>query len=124
MIPKLTKNWFWWLSIDSKLIFTDLDPALNRDDINRYWGRRGARPVAVPGGLAWDWEQNKTSQSWHNDFTLLGAGQTKGFRPLLDVFTPSIYRIFRASQNANRWCIINQKFAKSLPLDARVKKYR
>ena len=55
---------------------------------------------------------------------LLGAGQTKGFRPLLDVFTPSIYRIFRASQNTNRWRIINQMFAKSLPLDARVKKYR
>ena len=53
-----------------------------------------------------------------------GAGQTKRFRPLLDVFIPSIYQIFRATQNANRWRIINQMFAKSLTLDARVKKYR
>ena len=55
---------------------------------------------------------------------LLGAGQTKGFRPLLDVFFPSLYQIFRASHNANRWCISNQMFANSLPVDARVKKYR
>ena len=49
-----------------------------------------------------------------------GAGQTKGFRPLLIFFIPSIYRIFRACQNTN---IINQMFAKSLPvLDARVQK--
>ena len=54
----------------------------------------------------------------------LGASQTKGFRPLLEVFFPSIYRIFRASHNANRWCIINQMFANSLPVDARVKNYR
>ena len=53
----------------------------------------------------------------------LGSGQTKGFCPLLDVFSPSIYWIFRATQNANRWPIINQMFAKSLPLDARVKQY-
>ena len=60
-----------------------------------------------------------------DEFTIeLAAGQTEGFRPLLDVFIPSIYRIFRATQNANRWRIINQMFAKSLPLDARVKKYR
>ena len=32
----------------------------------------------------------------------LGAGQTKEFCSLLDVFIPRIYRIFRASQNANR----------------------
>ena len=50
-----------------------------------------------------------------------GGGQTKGFCPLLDVFIPIIYRIFRATQNANRWRIINQVFAKSLPLDVRVK---
>ena len=36
-------------------------------------------------------------------FSCRGAGQTKRFRPLLDVF--------RASQNANRWRIINQMFA-------------
>ena len=54
----------------------------------------------------------------------LGASQTKGFRPLLDVFFPSIYLIFRASHNANRWCIINQMFANSLPVDARVKNIR
>ena len=55
----------------------------------------------------------------------LGASQTKRFRPLLDVFFPSIYRIFRASHNAtNRWCIINQMFANSLPVDARVKNIR
>ena len=53
-----------------------------------------------------------------------GASQTKGFRPLLDVFFPRIYRIFRASHNANRWCIIDQMFAYSLPVDARVKNYR
>ena len=55
--------------------------------------------------------------------SFLGSGQTKGFCPLLDVFISSIYWIFRATQNANRWRIINQMFAKSLPLDARVKKY-
>ena len=54
----------------------------------------------------------------------LGASQTKGFRPLLDVFFPSIYRIFKASYNANRWCIINQMFAKSLPVDASVNFFR
>ena len=32
----------------------------------------------------------------------LGPSQTKGFRPLLDVYFPSIYRIFRATHNANR----------------------
>ena len=48
-----------------------------------------------------------------------GASQTKGFRPLLDVFSPSNYRIFRASHTANRWCIINQMFANSMPVDAR-----
>ena len=51
----------------------------------------------------------------------LGSGQTKGFCPLLDVFIPSIYWIFRVTHNSNRWRIINQMFAKSLPLDARVK---
>ena len=50
-----------------------------------------------------------------------GASQTKGFRPLLVVFFPSIYRIFRASHNANRRRINNQIFANSLPVDARVK---
>ena len=51
----------------------------------------------------------------------LGSGQTKGFCPLLDVFIPSIYWIFRATKNGNTLRIINQMFAKSLPLDARVK---
>ena len=54
----------------------------------------------------------------------LGAGQTKGFRPLLDVFFPSTYRIFKASHNANRWRTINQMFAKSIPVDAKVKNCR
>ena len=45
-------------------------------------------------------------------------------RYLVIVFDPSIYRIFRASHNAKRWCIINQMFANSLPVDARVKNYR
>ena len=45
-------------------------------------------------------------------------------RPLSIFLNPSIYWIFRASQNANRWCIINQMFAKTQPLDARVKKCR
>ena len=49
-----------------------------------------------------------------------GARQIKGFRPLLEKTFPSIYRIFRASQNTNRWRIINTMFAKSQPLDARV----
>ena len=68
---------------------------------------------------------NKVS-NWENlnKQVRLGAGQTKVFRPLLDVFFPSIYRIFRASHNANRWCIINQMFANSRPVDARVKNYR
>ena len=52
-----------------------------------------------------------------------GDSQIKGFRPLLDVFFPSIYRILRASHSANRWCIINQMFANSLPVDARIKNY-
>ena len=55
---------------------------------------------------------------------LVGPGQTKKFRALLDVFIPSIYRIFRASQNTNRWRIINQMFAKSMQVDARVKNIR
>ena len=38
------------------------------------------------------------------------------------LYLASIYRIFRASQNTNRWRIINQMFAKFLSLDARVKK--
>ena len=33
-----------------------------------------------------------------------------------------LYWIFRATQNYNRWCIINEMFAKSLPLDTRVNK--
>ena len=49
-----------------------------------------------------------------------GASQTKGFRPLLDIFIPSIYQIFRASQNANRWRIIN-KCLLSLGQSQRVK---
>ena len=53
-----------------------------------------------------------------------GADQTKGFRPLLYVFIPSIYRIFRTSQNTNRWRIIDTMFAKSQPLDARVMFFR
>ena len=69
---------------------------------------------------------NPNPKFWNKRFVYfyLGAGQTKGFHPLLDVFFPSIYRIFNASYNANRWCIINQMFAKSLPVDARVKNCR
>ena len=52
--------------------------------------------------------------------TFLGASQIKGFRPLLEKTFPSIYQIFRASQNTNRWRIIDTIFAKSQPLDARV----
>ena len=48
----------------------------------------------------------------------------RDFALLLDVFFPSIYRIFRASHNANRWRIINLMFANSMPVDAGVKKYR
>ena len=51
---------------------------------------------------------------------ILGTGQTVKIRHLSEFVIPSIYRIFRASQNANRWCIINQMFAKSPPLDARI----
>ena len=51
---------------------------------------------------------------------LLGASQIKGFRPLLEKTFPSIYRIFRASQNTNRWHIIDTMFAKSQPLNARL----
>ena len=40
------------------------------------------------------------------------------------LWIPSIYWIFRVSQNANRYRIINQMFAKSLPVDARDKKFR
>ena len=68
--------------------------------------------------------QARAQQVVHLHKFTLGAGQTQGFRPLLDVFFPSIYRIFRVSHNANRWCIINQMFANSLPVDARVKNYR
>ena len=34
-----------------------------------------------------------------------------------------MYQIFRVSQKANRWRIINQIFAKSRPLDARVQNF-
>ena len=53
---------------------------------------------------------------------LLGTGQTVEIGPLLKFLIPSIYWIFRASQNANSWRIINQMFAKFLPVDARVTK--
>ena len=46
-----------------------------------------------------------------------GASQTVEIRPLSEFLIPSNYRIFRASQNANRWRLINQMFAKSLPVD-------
>ena len=49
-----------------------------------------------------------------------GASQIKEFRPLLEKTFPSIFRIFRVSQNTNRWRIIDTMFAKSKPLDARV----
>ena len=49
-----------------------------------------------------------------------GASQIKGFRPLLEKTFPSIYLIFRAYQNTNRWSIINKMFVKSQPVDARV----
>ena len=55
---------------------------------------------------------------------LTGASQIKGFRPLLEKTFPSIYRIFRASQNSNRRHIIDTAFAKSQPLDARVMFFR
>ena len=58
------------------------------------------------------------------NFVVVGTGQTVEIRPLLEFLIPSIYRIFRASQNANRWRIINQMFAESPPLDARVKFFR
>ena len=49
-----------------------------------------------------------------------GSSQIKGFRPLLEKTFPSIYQIFRASQNTtNKWRIIDTMFAKSQPLDAR-----
>ena len=38
------------------------------------------------------------------------------------ILIPSIYQIFRVPQNAKRWHIINKMFAKSRPLDAKVKK--
>ena len=50
----------------------------------------------------------------------LGASQTVKIRPLSEFLIPCIYRIFRASQNGNRWCIINKMFAKFQPLDDRV----
>ena len=49
-----------------------------------------------------------------------GASQIKRFHPLLEKTFPSIYQIFRGSQNTNRWRIIDTMFAKSKPLDARV----
>ena len=62
---------------------------------------------------------------WNPSLSIaLGTGQTVEIRPLSEFLIPSIYRIFRASQNANRCCIINQMFAKSLPVDARVKNFR
>ena len=54
----------------------------------------------------------------------LGASQIKGFRPLLEETFPSIYQIFRAYQNTNRWRIIDTMFVKSQPLDARVMFFR
>ena len=48
---------------------------------------------------------------------ILGTSQIKGFRHLLKNTFPSIYWIFRASQNTNRWRIIDTMFAKSQPLN-------
>ena len=62
-------------------------------------------------------DRNKTRKSLEELKAL--ARQSKF--ALVVMFNP--YRIFRASQSANRWRIINQMFAKSMPLDARVKKY-
>ena len=53
-----------------------------------------------------------------------GTGQTVEILPLSEFLIPSIYWIFRASQNTYRWRIINQMFAKSPSLDARVKIFR
>ena len=58
-----------------------------------------------------------------NQLRTKGASQIKGFRPMFEKTFPSIYRIFRASQNTNRWRIIG-KLAKSQPLDARVMFFR
>ena len=68
--------------------------------------------------------QYESYSSYFGSVYPLGAGQTKRFHPLLDVFFPSIYQIFRASHIANRCCIINQMSANSLPVDARVKNIR
>ena len=54
----------------------------------------------------------------------LGASQIKGFRPLLEESFPSIYQIFRAYKNTNRWRIIDTMFGKSQLLDARVMFFR
>ena len=52
----------------------------------------------------------------HRARVRLGSGQTVEICPLSEFLIPSIYRIFRASQNAKRWCIINKMFAKSQPI--------
>ena len=65
------------------------------------------------------YERNQNSGVQCNCLTS-GASQIKGFSPLLEETFPSIYRIFRAYQNTNRWHIIDTMFAKSQPLDARV----
>ena len=71
----------------------------------------------VAKGIRWHLPDNRqisqTRRVW-------GASQIMGFRPLLEKTFPSIYRIFRASQNTKRWRINNTMFAKSQPLDARV----
>ena len=43
------------------------------------------------------------SVHWHYLMRFLGTGQTVEIRPLSEFLIPGIYRIFRASQNANRW---------------------
>ena len=56
-------------------------------------------------GLQGDSRVHRAEISWNYTVHLnarLGASQIKGFRPLLDKTFPSIYRIFRASQNTKR----------------------
>ena len=70
---------------------------------------------SLPAALKMRWEARV---QW--DGGREGTGQTVGIHPQSKFFIPSIYRIFRASQNTKRWRVINKMFAKFQPLDARV----
>ena len=77
----------------------------------RIGGRKAMLSIVTSGAEAVGRACCRRRERWPGAF---GAGYTVEIRPLSEFLIPSIYQTFRASQNANRWRIINQMFAKSL----------